>query len=102
MLPKLMIVVFWCLPSAPISSFDPHVLNAAQKFVAANPATCGQDFPEEIDGPETVAQCRSGALLNYMPSWIQRNPGKLYMTADCFERSFEPLDLEAMKRKVSP
>lgn len=98
----LFIVVFWCLPSAPVDSFNPSQLNAVSKFVAANPATCGSDYPEEVDGPETVAQCRSHAILNYMPGWLQRNPGKLYMTAECFERARDPLDLEAMKRRVTP
>jgi len=98
----IMIVVFWCSAAAPIDTFNPHILHAAQSFVAANPNTCHASPAEEVDGPQSVGQCRGQALIRYMPGWLQRNPGKLYLYAECFERKAEPLDLEAMKRKVTP
>lgn len=100
----LFIVVFWCLSSTPLDSFNPHQVDAAQKFWAANRATCGTSPAEEISGPASVADCRSWAFVHYQPDWLSKaqNRGRLYLHAECFERWREPLDLEAMKRRVSP
>lgn len=97
-----MVVVFWCVASAPIDTFNPHQLNAVEKFVAANPDTCHASPPEEVEGPKTVAECEARAITEYMPGWLPKNEGKLYLTARCFQRKYEPLDLEAMKQRVSP
>lgn len=70
--------------------------------MADNPDACHVSAAEEVDGPQSVKQCRRNAITQYMAGWLQKNPGKIYISADCFERKAEPLDLEAMKRKVTP
>ena len=98
----ILIVVFWCSANAPISTFNPHEIHAVEKFVAANPDTCHASPAEEVTGPETIAECEARAIIEYMPGWLAKNEGKLYLTAQCFARKYEPLDMEAMKRRVTP
>ncbi len=100
---RIAIVVYWCLASTSFDGFDPHRLNAAQSFVAANPESCRADPPLELDpafGPVLAEQCRRDAMLRYMPGWLQKNEGKVWLYAECVERGREPLDLEALKGRV--
>lgn len=100
------VVVFWCVSSAPIDSYNPHQLGAVQKFVKANPATCHVQQGDILDVPNlTVATCRQRQMIAYMPGWLQKNEGKLYLGADCIPyrpEHVEPLDLQALKERVTP
>ena len=102
----IVMIVYWCLASVSLDSFNPHQLNASKAFVKEHPAECAATPSDFIQEPNVdVSVCRQRSMLSFMPGWLQKNPGKLYLGADCElykkERP-EPLDLQALKSKVTP
>jgi hypothetical protein len=102
----IIVVVYWCLASTSMDTFNPHQVDAVRKFIAEHPGECHTQQTEMLDEPNlTIQQCKSRAMVAYMPGWLQRNPGKLYLATDCVpyqaERP-EPLDLQALKNRVAP
>lgn len=101
--PLIVVLVYWCLASAPIDQFNPHQLHASQKFVADNPATCFVSQGEVLEDRTITAEtCRRRSFLDYMPGWLQQHPGARYLGAECIEEKREKLDLRALKSQVSP
>lgn len=112
MSPVIFVVVYWCLASAPLDTFDPHQVDAVARFVSANPATCHASPPVVIvrtDGDMGISlnECRARQIIAYMPTWLQdpTNVGRVYLGAECLERDPsrpEPLNLQALKDRVTP
>ena len=103
--PLVAVVVYWCLATAPLDSFNPHMVNAVKTFVAHNPATCHATLGEVLeDRSVDVDLCRRRQMFAYMPGWLQKpeNAGKVYLGADCIAEKREPLDLQALKEHVTP
>jgi hypothetical protein len=102
----IVILVYWCLAGLSMDSFNPHRLDAVGTFVRAHPNECAATPSDFIQEPNVdVETCRRRSMFAFMPGWLQANPGKLYLGADCElyrkERP-DPLDLQALKGKVTP
>lgn len=101
----IVILVYWCLASVSMDSFNPHQVGAVSAFVRQHSSECAATPSDFIQEPDVdVSVCRQRSMLAFMPGWLQRNPGKIYLGADCqlykSERP-EPLDLQALKDRVA-
>lgn len=102
----IVMLVYWCLATVSLDGWNPHQLNTAKIFVREHPSECAVTPSEFIQEPDVdVSVCRQRSILSFMPGWLQKNDGKLYLGADCelykSERP-DPLDLQALKDKVTP
>jgi hypothetical protein len=87
MLPTVAIVVYSCVAGANFDEFDPHRTDAAGYFVRQHPDICQTEPPLVLDGEVSLAQCQSRALLNFMPSWMQGHPDRVWLGARCEEHT---------------
>lgn len=102
----IIVVVYWCFAATSMDAFNPHQLNAVKKFVAEHRSQCHTQQTDMLDEPGlTVEGCKARQMVYYMPSWVQKHPDKIFMGADCipfYRAPPEPLDLQALKDKITP
>ena len=72
MFASIAIVVFSCAASASFDDFNPHRLDAAKLYVIEHPEICQADPPLVLDAEVSLEQCRSRAMLNFMPGWMKQ------------------------------
>jgi hypothetical protein len=96
MFTSIAIVVFSCAASASFDDFNPHRLDAAKLYVIEHPEICQADPPLVLDAEVTLEQCRSRAMLNFMPGWMKQNPERVWLGAKCEEHKPQDVIMGAM------
>lgn len=97
------IVVYSCLATATFNDFNPHTLDAAKHYVASHPELCMAEPPLILDAEVTLEQCRSRAMLGFMPGWLKQHPDRVWLGARCEEH--QPADIimgPAKDQKAGP
>jgi hypothetical protein len=96
MFTNIAIVVYSCAASASFDDFDPHRLDAAKHYVLAHPQLCQAEPPLILDAEVTLEQCRSRAMLNFMPGWLKEHPQRVWLGAKCEEHKPQDVIMGAM------
>lgn len=102
MFASISIVVFSCAASAAFDDFNPHRLDAAQHYVLEHPQICMVEPPLILDAEVTLEQCRSRAMLGFMPGWLRQHPDRVWLGAKCEEHKPQDVIMGAMPREDGP
>lgn len=95
------IVVYSCLASAPFDDFNPHMVGAAQAYVARHPGICAADPPLLLEADVTVQECQSQGMLHFLPQWQSQHPDRVFLGAPCFVHQPEPVEFHALEGETS-
>jgi hypothetical protein len=104
---EIIVIVYWCLATLSMGTFNPHVVGAVKDFVHYHPESCKAEPSDFLMLDDVgIDMCQRRAMLSYMPGWLQKsgNQDKVYLGSDCEVYNPIPvgLDLEPLKRIVTP